>query len=586
MFRLLGYRPGEVEPSIEALHARVHPDDLPRVVAARGQAQTDERIADLVYRIVHSGGEIRWVRGAGDVVSLDGGPPMLVGTLVDITESQRALGALQQAEALIEAMQVHTGVGHFVFDPVNNKLHRSQGLQTIIGRGPDDEATVGLQHLHPADSLRQQEWARRALRGEPIEPLGVRIVRSDGAVRSIETRGRLVQIEGAARLVGTVTDVTDRVLVEERLRHLSKLEAVGTLAAGVSHDFNNYLTIIAGQLAVARESAAAAAPALEAASLAVQQCMHLTRQLLAFGMQQAVDARPLELSKMLMEMRPLLERLVGPTVSVTVRAAERSFFVRADAGQLESAVVNLSINARDAQPNGGSLEIDVDTIDLDADRGSEGLLPGPYVRVRVSDAGTGIAPELLPRVFEPYFTTKPLGEGSGLGLASVYGTVRQHRGHIDVESGRQGTVFTILLPAAEPAITEAPCVEVDALARDIRVLVVDDVASVRELAAWYLRAEGLRPAVAADGEAALAHLTRERVDVVITDVLMPGMTGSELARRLDALSPPPAIVFMTGYADPRDLEKLRGVVVSKPFDARSLRRAIAEALRSTPGPCR
>jgi CheY-like chemotaxis protein len=335
---------------------------------------------------------------------------------------------------------------------------------------------------------------------------------------------------------------------------------------------------------VARAAQGESTTGLDTALDAVQQCAILTRQLLAFGRQQPIDTRTLDVAELLMQLRPLLERAVGPRIAVVVEGARGTAFVRADAGHLESLLVNLSVNARDAMPEGGTLSLGVELVDIGHERSADGLSPGRYARIRVSDTGTGISADVLPRIFDPYFSTKPMSRGNGLGLASVYGTVRQHGGNISVDTGDSGSTFWVLLPGTESVPQSDSKPTTQDTPKGLSVLVVDDLASVRELAAWYLRSQGLHVLTAAGGAEALEICQRHPVDVVVTDVQMPRMSGADLARELRALSAPPAIVFMTGFADRRDTVELTGVVVQKPFSGDDLRRAIQNATADSPRP--
>jgi two-component system, cell cycle sensor histidine kinase and response regulator CckA len=576
LFRLLGFEPGEVTPSAEAFLQRVHPEDVMRLRERQLELlQRGAGSGEISFRVVLPSGNVRVLLGRTVIEQRAGDCVVLLGTITDITEELRSLRAIQEVEALLHEVQELTGVGHFALDADMKQVVRSAGLRKVIGVD-DVVSRPHFERMHPEDLERGLAWLRAGLAGTVLEPLHFRVLDSDGTMRSLEARARLQHSEtGLPRLLGTIIDTTERVLSEERRREIAKLEAIGTLAAGVAHDFNNFLTVVAGQLEIARAAGAPDGP-MDAAAVAVRQCAQLTRQLLAFSRRQPSEARALDVGALLAGALPALRAALGPQVVVTIEPPSAPAIVRADPGQLESVVTNLAMNARDAMPNGGTLTLSVAVVQASAEGASDGVAPGRMVRLSVRDTGTGIAPDVLPRIFEPYFTTKAPGHGSGLGLASAYGTVRQHGGFIAVDSSTQGTTFHVHLPVSEATDVRAapPCASENL--DTLTVLVVDDVASVRELAALFLRAQGMRALTAESGAHALALVDIERVDVVLTDVIMPGLTGLELATALQARPGSPDVIFMTGYADQHELDRIPSPVVHKPFNADSLRAALQQ----------
>jgi CheY-like chemotaxis protein len=399
--------------------------------------------------------------------------------------------------------------------------------------------------------------------------------------------------------------VTGRVALEEQLRHAAKMEAIGTLAAGLAHDFNNYLTVLGMHLDALDASAPAElAPTVAGARHVAEQCAEFTRQLLTFARKESTAMRELDLVALTRETVRLIRPLVGEAIDVELRARPAHLAVHGDASQLEGALVNLAANARDAMPRGGRLVLELDAVTLE--RGDAALeaecVGGPYARLRVVDTGRGIAPEDLPRIFEPYFSTKPSGRATGLGLATVYGSIRSHQGSVRVESKLgQGTAFEVYLPLtrdpfprasadgprpqthALPADRIASC-KGDAPALRGRVLVVEDMEPLRALAIEVLTEAGAHAESAEDGVSALERIVRgERFDLVITDLTMPRMSGTELARAVAERSPTTRVVFMTGYVEPSLHERLRiehpgTALLKKPFRAEALLRAVSEML--------
>jgi PAS domain S-box-containing protein len=601
-FRLLGIEPAACElPGAggDLFFDRVHPEDRTYVRERWARALAGD-MEPTHYRVVLPDGTLRHVRGQGTVEKAsDGSAERIIGTLVDVTDLQQALEDLGRANAVLAETQHAAGVGTYVYEPASqtsewsDELYRIYGLdrKTLITRDLTQAATL------PEDRERHKDWSRRLLEGERVPPLFLRIRRPDGSIRHTESRGRrFVDERGVVRVVGICLDLTSRVELEARLREAAKMEAVGTLAAGVAHDFNNFLTVILCQLEELRDvSAPTQKAALEDARLAAEQCALLTEKLLAFARKQPPVLGPLELGAIVRRVEALLRRVCPPQLTVSVELPNAPVYLQAEENQLESLLMNLALNARDAMPDGGSLAFTVDEVELGA--GALALdpdcSPGRYTRIRVSDSGSGIAPEHLSRIFEPYFSTKTIGQGTGLGLASAYGCVRQHGGSIRVESktGR-GTTFSVYLPSAAPARARPSAARPPALASLLQgrhVLVVEDVDVVRRTVVTALQRAGARVTAVIDGWYALEFLAGDAsVDVVLTDLVMPRMGGLQLARELHKLRPELPVAFMSGYADNEVVESIARdhpdqPLLRKPFAIEELTRALAAVLSRTPG---
>ncbi len=375
--------------------------------------------------------------------------------------------------------------------------------------------------------------------------------------------------------------------LEEQLRQSQKMEAVGRLAGGVAHDFNNLLTVITGYVELLRERlSGSGAPELEQIEKAALRAAALTQKLLAFSRQQVVEPRVLDLNSVITGMEEMLRRLIGEDVLLVTILGSNLRKIKADPNQLEQVIMNLAVNARDAMPSGGRLMIETSNARLDAGVHMEtslGPVPvGHYVLLRVTDTGHGMDAQTAARAFEPFFTTKPPGKGTGLGLASVYGTVQQCGGSITVETAPgAGATFRIYFPvthAAESVSSESAAAP--GKARAGTVLLVEDEKTVRELTVKILVSGGYHVIDAANGEEALTRAGEHQpIDLVLTDVVMPGVNGPELVRRLRARRPDIAVLFMSGYD--RDLIN-PGVLgrnvafLPKPFTPRTLLAKIRE----------
>jgi signal transduction histidine kinase len=452
-----------------------------------------------------------------------------------------------------------------------------------------------LASVHAADS----ETLRRLLRGRGIDgdtfETQYRIVRQDGAIRWVEARGR-VQRNAAGRpvsVLGVSADITEQRQLESQLRQAQKMEAVGQLAGGVAHDFNNLLTAIMGHGSLALEALPADHPVREDVVeilKAGERAAGLTRQLLAFSRRQVMQPEVVGMNRVVSQVEKLLGRLIGEQIQIVLDLSASPDTVKVDPGQLEQVLVNLAVNARDAMPEGGTLTVATSTVRLDETYAREhhAVAPGDYVVVSVADTGTGMDAETQARLFEPFFTTKAAGKGTGLGLATVYGIVKQSGGFIYVysELGR-GTAFKVYLPLTSEQPSLAARTDGAAPKRGTEtILVVEDDAHVRGVAARLLGQLGYRVLAASSGEEALSILERAgvSVDLVVSDVIMPGMTGPELYRQLSRRYPDLRVLFTSGYS--KDAVTRHGVLepgtkfLEKPYPPGVLARKVREALAS------
>ena len=393
----------------------------------------------------------------------------------------------------------------------------------------------------------------------------------------------------AERTKALEDEVASRAQAEAALRQSQKMEAVGQLTGGIAHDFNNMLTGVIGSLDLIKRRIASGRHDsldryIEAASSSAQRAAGLTQRLLAFSRRQSLDSRPLDINGLIRSLDDLLERTIGEQIALEMALADTLPFGVADENQLESAVLNLVINARDAMPGGGKLTIETSFADVDEGYASARaeMSPGRYVVVAVSDSGVGMDAAVLEKVFDPFFTTKPLGQGTGLGLSMVYGFARQNGGAVRIHSHPgQGTSVKIYLPAAEEAPADAsPQAHVGA---GQTVLVVEDDPSVRLLVQEVLAELGYKSVVAAEALAAIPLLSSaQRLDLMVSDVGLPGMTGRELAEVARTHRPDLPILFITGYAENAAIRSgflgANMQMITKPFALDVLAAKIGEML--------
>ncbi len=470
-------------------------------------------------------------------------------------------------------------------------------LCELLGYSEEELLALRVTDLTHADDVEADLAERRRLiRGETrSNDLLMRLLRRDGKVVWVYANNSVVQDAAGTPLyyLAYIRDVSERKVLEEQLRQAQKMEAVGQLAGGVAHDFNNLLTAIIGNAELLlRTIDLEDRRRLDVLEInrAAHRAATLTRQLLAFSRKQVLQPRIVDLNGVVAELTAMLGRIIGEHVELRLQLEPALGRVLADPGQLEQVITNLAVNARDAMPSGGTLTIrtaNVDPSEVPPSRPESSPLLGPLVELSVSDDGVGMDERTQARLFEPFFTTKELGRGTGLGLATAYGIVRQSGGHIRVSTRlHHGSTFSIYLPMAEG--TPEPGMEAGGWSDMPRgsgtILVVEDEDAVRYLACRVLRGNGYRVLEAGDPAGAL-RIVREQeqpVDLLVTDIVMPGMSGPALAERLVAAWPALRVLYITGYAE-EAIERqgalpAGGALLEKPFTAQQLADSVRQAL--------
>ena len=561
-----------------------HPDDLAADLAFERQLLAGEiHSYQMEKRFFDRDSGVVWVLLSVSLVRAeDGSPGYLISQIQDITERRSAQLALERSTAQLAEAQQLAQLGNWELH-ANGALSWSEEMYRIFGLDPStdvlDEARI-MQCVHPDDRDGVFEAGHAASDAGRSILLEYRVQLPDGEIRWVQARGRTVFEDGVAvGRRGTVQDITarkeaeaDRDRLRDELHHSQKLEAIGRLAAGVAHDFNNMLTAIEGYSELLLNKLDPHAAEYAHASQirrAADQAAALPRQLLAFGRRQTLEPRVVDLREVLRNIDELLRSIVSARVRLETVTTEPAL-AYVDPDKLEQALINLVVNARDAMPEGGRVSISIGTEDVDEALAAEhDVTAGRYSVVRVVDTGHGIDPETIGKIFEPFFTTKPSGLGSGLGLASVYGTVNQSGGFVRVESEPgHGSRFEIFLPTA----AEIP----SARGRTLGVLVAEDEPLVRDLAVSVLEGGGFAVRAAANGQDALELFERhaEAIDVVVTDMVMPEMGGRDLADRVLERRPETPIVYMSGYTDEAPpAEPDNGgapTFLQKPFSAETL----------------
>jgi PAS domain S-box-containing protein len=594
LYRIFGRTPGSIALSDAAFLELIHPDDRAAVDAALRSAAKEKQPYAVEHRIVRPDGEVRVVHGQGRVVSDERGRVIrVVGAMQDVTARKVAEQVVSASERRLQTI--------IDAEPACVKLVSRDGRLLEMNRAGLDmigartfaqvKGYPVLQLVHAEDRGRFLDAHRAASDGAPSR-LEFAIVRLDGRERQVDAHMVPFDIpEGAGvqRVVLSVTsDVTERKQLEDQLRQSQKLEAVGLLAGGIAHDFNNLLTAIGGYTDFVLEtfdSVDRRKEDLQEVAKAAKRGAALTRQLLAVSRRQILQPTVLDVNAMVSDVQNLLRRTIPENIKLQLElnAVEP---VRADRGQLEQVVLNLAINAGDAMPDGGLLRLATETVDVDeAEARRRPPMPAArYMRVTVTDSGTGMPPETQARIFEPFFTTKPRGKGTGLGLATVYGIIKQSGGFIWVDSqvGR-GTTFQIYLPvvyAPVESTTETAPVR-DLTGGSQTILLAEDDGAVRRLARDVLSRHGYDVLEARDGDEALgiARAHSGAIDLLITDVVMPGLSGRDLADRLKEYQPSVRVLYTSGYTENIIMRNsLEGDLrlLAKPFLPSDLLRTVAE----------
>ncbi|MDP3173220.1 MAG: PAS domain-containing protein [Phenylobacterium sp.] len=590
--RLLGLYPTDSLP-VRTINAVVDPGEPPLIrPQSVGQGDDGAYSEVLIHRA--DTGEERWIARRGEHRSDGvGHGARFIGVIYDITASKHAQAQLVElARTLEERVEERTRERDRVWN-------RSRDLFAIVSQdgvyqavnpawtsvlGHRPEAMIGISRgdlIHPDDRAATDVGFRRLLDGKSVENFDCRVRGADGGYRWINWT--VIPEDGAMYAIGR--DVTERKHLEEQLRQSQKMEAVGQLTGGLAHDFNNMLTGVIGGLDLARRRMRDgrhedAFQFMDAAVASAERAAALTHRLLAFSRRQTLDPQTLDINRLIGSMTDLLRRTLGEQVELAFVGPEDLWLTRTDANQLESAILNLAINARDAMADGGRLSLRTANVSLDReyiDRRPEAR-HGDYVLIQVDDTGAGMPASVVAKAFDPFFTTKPIGQGTGLGLSMVYGFVRQSGGHVEIDSepGR-GTSVRLYLPRVEGE-TEA----VAPIASDGQVprgdgetvLVVEDDAQVRLLVMNVLQEMGYQAIEAIDSQAALAVLeTGRHIDLLISDVGLPGLNGRQLAEMARKRLPELPVLFVTGYAANATVrseflgEGMRMIAKPFPFDA-------------------
>lgn len=592
--KVLGYSPEELKGSSSL--GEIHPDDLPRVQAAAEQSRLTGVGANLEYRIRHKDGTWRVLESTSSVILSEKGiAEKLVIVNRDITERKRASDALRLSEGSFRSMIENAPYGIYRATAAGQLLRVNPALQKMLGYDSADELLkMNLATDLYSEPQEHQRIIELLATEKGFKDVEVEWKRKDGTLAKARCSGLLVrdEAEQEAHFEVFAEDATEKRLLERQLQLAQKMEAVGRLSGGIAHDFNNLLGVIIGYSEVLKKRLKISDPLREHAEeieKAGQRAASLTRQLLAFSRQQVLAPAVLNLNALLTDLGKMLPRLIGEDVELALKLDPKIGLVKADQSQIEQVVMNLVVNARDALPQGGRLVVETANVTLNQAYTllHPGSRVGPYVMLSVTDNGTGMSVETLAHLFEPFFTTKERGKGTGLGLATVYGVVKQSGGYIwvDSEPGK-GSSFKVYLPqieepASAPVVAALPA---ESFRGKETILLVEDAGPLRKLAHALLEQNGYHVLAAENGAEALqiAEQKAKHIHLLLTDVIMPGMTGRALADRLVAQQAGLRVLYMSGYTDSAIADQ--GVLepgtylLHKPFTEEALIQKVREVL--------
>jgi len=595
----LGYLPAEaVGCSALELKMWVEPEHRSRIM---DQLRSRGRTSPETVALRRKSGEVVYHLLSFERVDLETEPHFIVAG-IDVSAMKHLEDELREKERMLTEAQRIGKIGSWSLDLLTNRLSWSDEVYRIFDEKPQSFGATYeafLEHVHPDDRQLVADTYEHSVAAHAPYSVEHRLRPSPDGVKYVHEQGETFYDDGGrpVRSIGTVQDITARKELEMQLRQAQKIDALGRLAGGVAHDFNNLLMVIMGmtELSLSKlQEPNPVRPMLQEVLRTSERAAELTRQLLIYSRHKVVSPQVVDLNRLVSGVEKMLRRLIGEDVSLQLHLGEGLGPVKIDPGQFEQVIVNLALNARDAMPNGGRLTLETTE-----------LSPGPdfkrtwvdvpdaeaYLQLLVADTGTGIAAEHLEKIFEPFYTTKPVGRGTGLGLSVVQGVIQQAGGGVRVDSTPgHGTRVCIVLPRTQDTLTQKRTEPAPPSMRDATILLVEDDSSVRTTIQASLTAAGYRVLVANNGSQAinLSASYPERIDLLISDVVMPGMRGPQVAEKLARQRPELKILYISGYPDDalvrRGVQTSDAALLAKPFSSAQLAAKISDILDASGTP--
>jgi two-component system, cell cycle sensor histidine kinase and response regulator CckA len=591
---ILGYPVSDWLTDPDFWRRHTHPEDVERCATFCLDATAHGRDHQFEYRMIAADGHVVWLRDIVTVKWDAHGRPVLTGIMLDITRQKEDEEQLHAMDRFYRALLENSSDNIAMISATGITVYQSHAVERQLGyRAEELIGRNNFELVHPDDrEMAMQKFQQILATDDVVGPLRFKGVHKAGHTVMLEALAkRFVDESGSVYMISNTRDIDEQTRLEVQLTHATKMEALGQLAGGVAHDFNNLLTVITGYTEMVHERLEPGDDRrhdIEEIRRAADRATVLTSQLLAFSRKQVLHTKVQDLNTIVREVGGMIGRVIGETIDLRLELAQECAPIVADRSQVEQVLLNLAVNARDAMPFGGTLTLctTVDNIDANRTARRASLRPGRYVCLSVKDTGSGMTADVQSHIFEPFFTTKPPGKGTGLGLSTVYGIVKQSGGSISVDSEPQrGTTFTVHLPAATQASMPEAAMEAPQTAPPGRetILLVEDEPRVRSLTEEILSRQGYRVFSAANGVEAL-QLCRDypgTIDLLVTDIVMAGMSGPELAAKMETTRPRTSVLYISGYAGDSVLgtSSEEGVAfLQKPFTPAALARKVRDVL--------